>query len=241
MHALLRLTRCLRAACAALLLPCLAVASASARDPNPAKYPLRVHVLAADETHKSLRMTPAESLVCDSVEGIIDTGGSGIGSPLTLSGISADPCLLHPEILSGRMLALGDDAPLYSGSGRGDLVSPPYTTQGISFQYDDCVRMRVRPGFTSLPARWKKPGRRLEVLVPSDGIPVHGRPLPPQRCSLSVTLHDFVFLLLRNGSIVEVSQDLYRARPAMRVLLSGRTETVQHRLEQYTVPAHPPG
>lgn len=221
------------------VLLCLPVTQAGARNPDPAKYPLRVHVLASDETHKTPRMSPAESVVCDQISGMLDSISPGQGGPISLSGISSDPCSLHPEIVSGRLLNVGDEEPVYSGAGRGDLVSPPITTEGMTFKYDDCVRMRVRPGFQSLPARWKKPGKRLEVLIPSDEIPVRGRALPPVRCSLTVTLHDFVYLLLRNGNIVEVSQDLFRAKPALRVLLSGRPETIQRRLQEFTVPAHP--
>ncbi|MDP9050723.1 MAG: hypothetical protein M3O31_08375 [Acidobacteriota bacterium] len=221
------------------VLLCLTAAQARARNPDPAKYPLRVHVLASDETHKTPRMSPAESLVCDGIEGMGDAISPGQGGPISLSGISSDPCSLHPEMMTGRLLNLGEEAPVYSGAGRGDLVSPPVTTEGVSFRYDDCVRMRVRPGFQSLPARWKKTGKKLEVLIPSDEIPVRGRPLPPVRCSLTVTLHDFVYLLLRNGNIVEVSQDLFREKPALRVLLSGRPETIQRRLQEFTVPAHP--
>jgi hypothetical protein len=128
---------------------------------------------------------------------------------------------------------------VFSGEGRGDLVSPPTGTQGISFHYDNCSRVRVHSGFQSLPARWKKPGERLEVLIPSDDIPVNGRPLPPVRCSFTVTMHDFVYLLLRNGKIVEVSQDVYRQKPALREFLSGNAQAVQERPKQFTVSAHP--
>jgi hypothetical protein len=110
----------------------------------------------------------------------------------------------------------------------------------MTFQYDNCVRVRVRPGFESLPARWKKPGRKLEVLVPSDDIPVSGQPLPPVKCSLTVTLHDYVYLRLPGGKVIKVTQEVYQARPALRDFLSGGAETIKQRLEQFTVPAHPP-
>ncbi len=94
-------------------------------------------------------------------------------------------------------------------------------------------------GFTSLPARWKSPGRKLEVLIPSDRIPANGRLVPPERCTLTVTLHDFVYLLLRNGSLIEISQEDYWKKPALRIFLSGRSPAIQPRLQQYTIPAHP--
>jgi hypothetical protein len=212
---------------------------AGARSPNLAKYPLRIHVLASDETYRTPRMGPADSVVCDAIEGMSDSISPNPGGPVTLTGLSGDPCLLHPEMVTGRLLDVQDYDPVFSGGGRGDLVSPPSTTQGFTFHYDNCSRVRVRAGFQSLPARWKKAGKKLEVLIPSDEIPVNGRPLPPVRCSFTVTLHDFVYLLLRNGRLVEISQDVYRERPALRTFLSGRPPVVQSRAEEFTVSAHP--
>jgi hypothetical protein len=213
-------------------------AQAGAGGPRLEKYPLRVHVLASDETHRTPRMSPTESVTCDEIEGMLDSISPNPGGMISISGVSSDPCSLHAEYVVGRLMDLPDQDPVFSGTGRGDLVTPPGGTQGLTFQYDNCVRVRVHPGFESLPARWKKPGKTLEVLMPSDDIPVSGHPLPPVKCSLNVTLHDFVYLLLRNGKIVEVSQEAYWEKPALRVFLSGVAETVQPR--QFTVPAYPP-
>jgi hypothetical protein len=223
-----------------VLLAGLCVAPAGARNPNLAKYPLRIHVLASDESHKTPRMSPGMAVVCDEVEGIVDATSPNPGGPVTLTGLSGDPCSLHPEMVTGRLLDVQDSDPVFSGEGRGDLISPPSTTQGLSFHYDNCSRVRVHPGFQSLPARWKRPGKTLEVLIPSDDIPVEGRPLPPVRCSFTVTLHDFVYLLLRNGKLIEVSQEAYQERPALRAFLSGNVQTIQQRPEQqFTISAHP--
>jgi hypothetical protein len=223
-----------------VLFAAVCAAPAGARTPNLKKYPLRVHVLSSGATHKTPRMSPAEGLVCDEISGMMDSVGPSMAGPLSLSGVSGDPCSLHPEIMVGRLLNIDDDEdPVYSGEGQGDLVSPPTTTQGVTFKYDNCVRVRVHPGFESLPARWKKQGTRLEVLVPSDDIPVSGRPLPPVKCSFNVTLHDWVYLLLKDGRLIRVSQELYQQKPALRDFLSGRPETIQRRLEEFTVPAHP--
>ena len=228
-----------RAILVVMMLALVCVAPVDARTPNPAKYPLRVHVLSSDGTHKTPRMSPAEGLLCDEISGMMDAVGPSMSGPIALSGVSGDPCSLHPEMVVDRLLNIDDEDPVYSGEGRGDLVSPPTTTQGVTFKYDNCVRVRVRPGFESLPARWKKQGRQLEVLIPSDAIPVSGRPLPPVRCSFNVTMHDWVYLLLRDGRLIKVSQELYQQKPALRDFLSGRPETIQRRLEEYTVPAHP--
>ena len=184
-------------------------------------------------------MGPGDSAVCDAIDGILTTVSPNPGGPVSLSGVSGDPCSLHAEMVTGRLFDT-DDEPVYAGEGRADLVSPPMTTQGFTFHYQDCSRVRVLAGFQSLPARWKKPGKKLEVLIPSDEIPVNGRSLAPDKCTFSVTLHDFVYLLLRNGSVVQVSQLDYWKKPALRVFLSGNTQGILPRPEEFTVPAHPP-
>jgi hypothetical protein len=89
--------------------------------------------------------------------------------------------------------------------------------------------MRVPVGFQSLPARWKKRGT-LEVLVPSDAIVESDRDMPARKCTLKVTLQEFVYLRMRNGSLVKVSQDAYYRKPSLRVFLSGGSETLQPRV-----------
>ena len=166
--------------------------------------------------------------------GAINTSGEASFAPIA---ISSDPCSLNAGVVVGRLLNL-DAEPVFSGEGRGDLVSPPSTTQAMTFQYDDCLRVRPHSGFASLPARWKKNGK-LEVLFPSDEIPVRGKPLPPVRCSLTVTMHDFVYLRLHDGKIVEVSQEFYQSKPALRVFLSGGAEAVKMRPVQVAAAAQP--
>jgi hypothetical protein len=204
---------------AVLLVACLLTASAYARMQDLKKYPLHVHVLAADETHRTPRMAPGVSLACDGMDDMDALSGGGYG----------DPCASHPEMVMARLMNATDDDPVFSGEGRADLVTPPKGTQGFTFHYDNCSRMRVRNGFQSLPARWKKPGKTLEVLVPSDEIPKNGKPLAPVRCTMSVTMHDFVYLLLRDGRVIEVSEDGYWAKPALRVFLSGNAQAMQRR------------
>ena len=222
------------------LLPLILLAtSAQARNPDPARYPLHLHVLASDTTYRTPRVNPGIPASCDTVDGVLSSISLNSGGPVSLNGFSGDPCAIGPDFMRGGMLDIHDDDPVFSGTGRADLVSPPSGTQGLSFRYDNCGRIRVPIGFTSLPARWKSPGRKLEVLIPSDRIPVKGRPVPPERCTLTVTLHDFVYLLLNNGSLIEISQEDYWKKPALRVFLSGRAPAIQPRLQQYTIPAHP--
>ncbi len=235
---------------ALILFASLSAVAASARNPKLSRYPLRIHVLASDGSYRSPRMSPGDSAVCDSIDGIISSmtpsasGSLAVGVPLSVNGLPmnglyGDPCSLHPEMVTG-LLFDHDYDPVFSGDGRADLVSPPTTTQGLTFHYDNCSRVRVLAGFQPLPARWKKPGKKLEVLIPSDDIPVNGRPLPPNRCTFTVTMHDFVYLLLLNGEIIQISQEAYSKRPELRIFLAGNTQTIQQRsTAQFTVSAKP--
>ena len=49
----------------------------------------------------------------------------------------------------------------------------------------------VPAGFQSLPARWKVPGKKLEVLFPSQEIPDGDKPLKREKCTLKVTMQSF--------------------------------------------------
>ncbi|HEY5056732.1 MAG TPA: hypothetical protein VII58_11270 [Acidobacteriaceae bacterium] len=204
-----------------------------ARTPDLAKYPLRVHIIAADRTDRVERMKPGESVVCDAIDDMTSSISPGGGGAVTLSGVFSDPCTFGATEVVGRQLEINNGY-VYSGEGRADVVAPPRTTQGVSFRYRNCGRVRVLPGFQSLPARWKRPGQ-LEVLLPSDEIPVNGREPRPERCTLTATLHDFVYLLLRNGAVFQVTQEVYWKNPALRAFLRGNPETVEQRVKEFTV------
>lgn len=218
---------------ALILIASLWTAPAGARNPKPSKYPLRVHVLVAGDAQRQDRMSASGSVSCDAIDDMLSSSSDssdGTVSGIGISGIFGDPCSFNTGPMAGRLLYVQSEES-YSGEGRGDLVSPPSGTRAINFQYKDCYRVRAQPGFQSLPARWKKPGQMLEVLIPADRIPVAGRPLPPAKCSFTVTQHDFVYLLLPPGRLIEVSQDVYWAKPALRVFLSGATQTIQRRAQ----------
>jgi hypothetical protein len=206
-----------------------------ARTPDLAKYPLRVHIIAADRTDRVERMKPGESVACDAINDMVSSISPNPDGPVTLTGVFSDPCSFHADVVVGRQLSVNNGY-VYSGEGRADVVAPPRTTQGLSFRYRNCGRLRVMPGFQSLPARWKKPGV-LEVLLPSDEIPVNGREPRPERCTLTATVHDFVYLLLHSGAVVEVSQEAYWSHPGMRAFLRGNPETVAQRVKEFTVAA----
>lgn len=190
-----------------MLVPCRAQ-----QTPN-AKYPLRLHVLAIDDTHRTERLQP--QWCSGSVPAVVgDASAVGAGQ--------GDPCG------SSGSLAFGGHED-FSGRGQADLVTPPAGTQALSFSYEGCGRVRVPPGFQGLPARWKKPGK-LEVLIPSDIIDVGRRMSPSDRCTLTTTLHEFVYLRMHNGSLVKITQEAYVRKPALRVFLSGGSETLQPRV-----------
>ena len=176
------------------------------------KYPLHLHVLAIDDTHRTQRLQP--QWCSGAIPALAaDVGASGEGP--------GDFC-------GGGSASFGGDED-FSGGGRADLVTPPSGTQALNFTYEGCSRMRVPPGFQGLPARWKKPGK-LEVLIPSDRVEVTARATAANKCTLTATVHEFVYLRLKNGSMLKVSQQAYLRKPALRVFLSGGSEILQPRV-----------
>ena len=194
------------------LLGATACDAQEAPDAKASRYPLRLHILAADDTHKTVRMQPN---ACSGTVPDFSGGAAGSGQ---------DPCASSDGSLSFG----GDDD--FSGGGRADLVSPPTLTQGLSFSYEGCSRVRVAAGFSALPARWKKPGRKLEVVIPTDDLTHGDGPLPTQKCTLKVTLHEFVYLRMRSGKMVQISQADYWKKPALRAYLSGGSLGLQERV-----------
>jgi hypothetical protein len=192
-----------------------ALTSGLAQDAKASKYPLRLHVLAIDDTHATARMQP------NWCGGSVPSFGGEVGGTTGEQGI---PCGG-----SGGYTTFGGDNDL-SGSGRGDLVTPPAgSAQGLNFSYEGCSRVRVAPGFHSLPARWKKSGK-LEVIIPTDSITGEDRPMPTQKCTFKVKLQEFVYLRAPTGAILKVSQEAYIQKPSLRMFLSGGSETLQPRV-----------
>lgn len=188
-----------------------------AQDATASKYPLRLHVLAIDDTHPTTRMQP--NWCSASIPNMgADMGGGG-------SGVEQ----VDPWGRGGGSTYLGRDDD-FSGGGRADLVTPSGGALALNFTYEGCGRVRVPQGFQGLPARWKKPSK-MEVLIPSDSIAGEDRPTPTQKCMLYTTLHEFVYLRLPNGAMLKVSQDAYMRKPALRVFLSGGSTALQSRVQ----------
>ena len=199
---------------AATAVPAIAQDAPADAPVKPGKYPLRLHVLASDDTHKTVRMQP------NACAGSMPEMSGGAGGGEVGGGCQSN---------SGTLSFGGDDD--FAGAGRGDLMVPPRDTQGFQFTYEGCPRVRVLPGFSSLQARWKKPGKTLEVLIPSDAIGHQDGPLPTQKCTFKVKLHEYVYLRMHSGSLLQVSQDAYWKKPSLRMFLSGGTEVLQQRVQ----------
>ncbi len=176
----------------------------SPAQPAVAKYPLRLHILAVDDTHRTVRMQPNWSS----------------GSMPDVSGGD-----LTPSSNSGATLGGGSDD--FSGSGRADLVTPPDQTGGVNFTYEGCSRIRVAAGFQGLEARWTRPGAKLEVVIPTEAI--KDGPVPMARCTLKVVPQEFIYLRLHTGVLVRVSPEAYAKKPSLRIFLSGPPESLKRR------------
>lgn len=55
------------------------------------------------------------------------------------------------------------------------------------------------PGYETYLARWKKPGKSIEILLPA-----FGKPNADESCELKVVMKDGFVYRRRNGSVIEV-------------------------------------
>jgi hypothetical protein len=78
---------------------------------------------------------------------------------------------------------------------------------GFDFGYECGSRIMVSPGYETYMARWKKPGRELEILLPTLG----GKPGEMNSCNLEVTLKDDLVYVRHNGLMSEEPAAKYKA------------------------------
>jgi len=121
--------------------------TANAGIPNPADYPLRVHIFQFNSYSHYYR------------------GGAYLSSLDAVDG-------------EGR-------ANLYEGS----------QPHAFDFSYSCSRRLMASPGFETYLARWKKPGRELEILLPVLG----GKPGEMNGCDLKVNLKPDSAYFRHNG------------------------------------------
>lgn len=84
------------------------------------------------------------------------------------------------------------------GEGRANLFENSQP-QGFDFSYRCGTRIMVSPGFETYMARWKKPGRELEILLPVLG----GKPGEMNACDLKVSLKEDTVYYRHNGLLGE--------------------------------------
>jgi hypothetical protein len=184
---------------------------ANASGPDLTKYPLRVQVLAST-VHSRIATDP-----------FAHSGGQIEGADVPM--------------VSAMGAQLSYDTPIFNGRGWGNLVSLDIP-QALTFSYDSCLnRISATLPKEPLAARWKKSAQNkaiMEVLVPLEVIPSPKHPEQSDekryaKCDIPVTLHTYVFLRLRNGSIVRVTREAYIAKPALHEFVEGPSPTLLQR------------
>jgi hypothetical protein len=79
------------------------------------------------------------------------------------------------------------------GDGRADLYENG-EAHGVDFNYDCGYKVRSSFGYETYPARWKKPGRELVVLLP-----VFGQSGKFFTCDFNTDVKDFAYAASKNG------------------------------------------
>lgn len=92
------------------------------------------------------------------------------------------------------------------GEGRANLYENSQPS-AVDFSYHCSHRLMVSPGFETYMARWKKPGRELEVLFPILG----GKPGEMSSCDLEVTMKPDSAYFQHNGPMGEEPAALFKA------------------------------
>ena len=129
---------------------------------------------------------------------------SGIAASLLLSTVAlagktsaADyPLRVHIFSYNGHSHYYDRSLEMVDGEGRANLFenSEP---RGFDFSYRCAARLMVSPGYETYMARWKKPGREIEILLP-----VFGKPGAADGCVLQVLVKDTAYTR-HNGLIGE--------------------------------------
>jgi hypothetical protein len=83
------------------------------------------------------------------------------------------------------------------GEGRANLYENGQP-RGFDFSYQCSDRLRSSPGYETYLARWKKPGRTLEILLPQ-----FGKPGAMDGCELKVEMKESMAYYKHNGLLNE--------------------------------------
>jgi hypothetical protein len=97
------------------------------------------------------------------------------------------PLRVHIFSYNGHSHYYYQSLEMVDGEGRANLYenSEP---RGFDFSYRCADRLRVSPGFETYMARWKKPGKEIEILLP-----VFGKPGAADGCVLMVLMKDTAY------------------------------------------------
>jgi hypothetical protein len=90
------------------------------------------------------------------------------------------------------------------GEGRANLFENS-VAHGVDFSFDCSEKLKASFGYSTYPAKWKKPGRELVVLIP-----VFGESNTYSTCSLKTDVKDFVYAR-HDGKLRSESVDKYHA------------------------------
>jgi hypothetical protein len=128
------------------------------------------------------------------------------------------PCLLHGDSKNMADYTLRiriyskDSTTFYSrriveeskGEGRGNLFDGD-DVRGVDFSFACDEKLKASFGYETYPARWKKPGKVLTVLLPQ-----FGKSNTYFTCNLNTDVKDFVYTR-HNGRMSSESPDKYKA------------------------------
>lgn len=92
------------------------------------------------------------------------------------------------------------------GEGRANLYENS-EAHGFDFSYNCEQRLMFSPGYETYMARWKKPGREMEILLPVLG----GKPGDTSSCDLKVTVKSDSVYVRRNGGLSEETVAQFKA------------------------------
>ncbi len=108
------------------------------------------------------------------------------------------PLRVHIYSQSGHSHYWEHSISYVDGEGRATLYENG-EPKGFDFGYRCSDRLRSSPGYETYLARWKKPGKSIEILLPA-----FGKPNADESCELKVVMKDGFVYRRRNGSVIEV-------------------------------------
>jgi hypothetical protein len=113
------------------------------------------------------------------------------------------PLRVHIYEHSGHSYYWHQSLDAVDGEGRANLFENG-TPRGFDFGYRCADRLRSSPGYETYPARWKKPGKDLEILLPE-----FGKPGAMEVCELKVDMKDTAYYK-HNGLLNEEPAEKFK-------------------------------